>query len=145
MALTAGQDLTITLGYRSRSAGQLAHDWRDVPEADRWRVSPGAQGEDVVQRAVSFAREVVGDGLRVHGRCEPGDPAAVLVGVAHDVEAASVVVGNVGLRGWSQRWSVPHRVLHRARCEVLVVDTEAWARRGEPLDVPSSLMLLRVG
>jgi nucleotide-binding universal stress UspA family protein len=145
MAVTTGQPLTITLGYRSRSAAQLAATWQDVPESERWRVSPGAQGEDLVQRAVSFAREVTNGDLEVRGRCEPGDPAGVLVGVAHDVAATSVVVGNVGMRGWAQRWSVPQRVLHRARCEVLVVDTEAWARRGEPVEVPSSLMLLRVG
>lgn len=145
MAVTTGQPLTITLGYRSQTAGQLASSWRDVPESERWRISPGAQGEDLVQRAVSFAREVTNDDLQVRGRCEPGDPAGVLVGVAQDVSASSVVVGNVGMRGWAQRWSVPQRVLHRARCEVLVVDTEAWARLGEPLEVPTSLMLLRVG
>jgi nucleotide-binding universal stress UspA family protein len=145
LAVTQGQELIVTLGYKAKSAAALAASWQDVPDGDRWRVSPGALGEDLVQQAIRFARAVTGDAVRVRGRCEPGDPAGVLLGVADEVAAGAVVVGNVGMGRWSTRWSVPQRVVHRARCEVLVVDTEAWARRGEPVEVPSSLVIRRAG
>ena len=145
LAATQGQPLVVATGYHPRSRGSLAAAMHEVPEADQWRVSPGAVGEEVVQRAIAHVREVVGAEVDLRGRCEPGDPVRVLLGLADELDAAAVVVGNVGLTGWSGHWSVPQRVVRKARREVLVVDTDAWARRGEPVDVPASLVLRRAG
>jgi nucleotide-binding universal stress UspA family protein len=98
-----------------------------------------------VQRAVSYARQVSGPRLRVRGRCEPGEPSRVLLGLVEELDADAVVVGNVGLGSWSERWTVPWRVARKAPCEVLVVDTEAWSRRNEPPEVPTSLLVRRRG
>jgi nucleotide-binding universal stress UspA family protein len=143
LAAAQGQELVVANGYRPVSPATLAHRWQDVPEADRWRVSPGAAGEEVVQLAMAHVRGVLGEELRLRGRCEPGDPAKVLLAVADEVDAAAVVVGNVGLAGWSAHWSVPHRVAKRCRRQVLVVDTVAWAERGQALAAPAPLVLRR--
>ena len=145
LALTGGRPLVIGLGYRPKRSGALHAGLADVPEDHRWRTSPGAVGEDIVQRAVRYARQVAGDGLDVRGRCEPGDPVKVLLDLVDELEADAVVVGNVGLTGRGHRWSVPARVSAKAPCEVMVVDTEAWARRNEPVDVPTSLFVRRLG
>ncbi len=143
LAVTAGQELVVAYGYRPKRAGALSADWNQVPEDHRWRVSPGAWGESVVQRAVAYARQVSGPLLRVRGHCEPGEPSRVLLDLVDELDADAIVVGNVGLGGWSERWTVPGKVARKAACDVLVVDTEAWSRRNEPPEVPTSLLVRR--
>jgi nucleotide-binding universal stress UspA family protein len=133
LAMTSGQELVVAYGYRPKRAGALSADWNEVPEDHRWRVSPGAWGESVIQRAVAFARQVSGPDLRVRGHCEPGEPSRVLLDLVE------------GLGGWAERWTVPGRVARRATCEVFVVDTEEWAQRNEPPEVPTSLLVRRLG
>jgi nucleotide-binding universal stress UspA family protein len=145
LAMTSGQELVVAYGYRPKGAGALSADWNEVPEDHRWRVSPGAWGESVIQRAVAFARQVSGPDLRVRGHCEPGEPSRVLLDLVEDLHAGAVVVGNVGLGGWAERWTVPGRVARRATCEVFVVDTEEWAQRNEPPELPTSLLVRRLG
>ena len=145
LALTGDHELVVAYGYRPKRAGALSADWNDVPEAHRWRVSPGAWGEAVVERAVSYARQVSGPTLRVRGRCEPGEPARVLLSLVEELDAAAVVVGNVGLGSWGERWTVPGRITRKAPCGVFVVDTAEWSRRNEHPEVPTSLLVRRHG
>jgi nucleotide-binding universal stress UspA family protein len=64
------------------------------------------------------------DGINVAARVETGSAAATLVEVADVVDADLLVVGDRGLRGLrGVLGSVPDRVAHRARIDVLVVHT----------------------
>jgi len=55
-----------------------------------------------------------------------GDPADVLIEVASAVGADLVVVGNKGMSGMSRfiLGSVPNRVAHHCRCNVLIYNTD---------------------
>lgn len=55
----------------------------------------------------------------------PGDPAKAILGVAEEVGADLVVVGNLGMKGARAKLlgSVPNDVAHHARCSVLIVQT----------------------
>lgn len=55
-----------------------------------------------------------------------GDPADALIELASEVEASLIVVGNQGMHGAKRiLGSVPNTVSHRARCNVLIVATDA--------------------
>jgi nucleotide-binding universal stress UspA family protein len=54
------------------------------------------------------------------------DPADALVQLAAEVDASLIVVGNKGMHGAKRiLGSVPNTVSHRARCNVLIVATDA--------------------
>jgi nucleotide-binding universal stress UspA family protein len=54
----------------------------------------------------------------------PGDPADALLGVARDIDADLIVVGNKGMHGASRiLGSVTNTVSHHAPCSVLIVST----------------------
>ncbi|MHB8439321.1 MAG: universal stress protein [Acidimicrobiales bacterium] len=79
-----------------------------------------AAGE-VGQKAV----ESWGEGLDVHPHARSGDPADVILELAHELGADLVVVGSKGMHG-ARRFlgSVPNSVCHGAECAVLVVKTD---------------------
>jgi nucleotide-binding universal stress UspA family protein len=63
-------------------------------------------------------------GIDVESRVEHGTAAATLVSVAEAVRADLLVVGDRGLKGLrGVVGSVPNKVTHRARIDVLVVHT----------------------
>jgi nucleotide-binding universal stress UspA family protein len=63
-----------------------------------------------------------GSRMQLHSR--PGDPAAAICGVASEVDADLVIVGNQGLGGAGKRSvSVPSEVSRRAPCSVLLLHT----------------------
>ncbi len=52
------------------------------------------------------------------------DPADALLQVAREVDASTIVVGNKGMSGGRRLLgSVPNKVSHEARCNVLIVAT----------------------
>jgi len=60
----------------------------------------------------------------VHRHAVPGDPAEAIVGVATDVDADLIVVGNKGMKGVGRvLGSVTNTVSHKAPCSVLIVST----------------------
>ena len=53
-----------------------------------------------------------------------GDPAEAIVGVARDVDADLIVVGNKGMQGPARvLGSVTNTISHHAPCSVLIVST----------------------
>ena len=64
-------------------------------------------------------------GVRVETHSRPGDPADALIGVAEEVGADLLVVGNRGMTGVKRFFlgSVPNKVAHHAPCGLLIVDT----------------------
>jgi nucleotide-binding universal stress UspA family protein len=64
-------------------------------------------------------------GLTVEVHARQGEPADVLIGVAEDLKADLIVVGNRGMTG-ARRFilgSVPNRITHHAQCSVHIVHT----------------------
>ena len=64
-------------------------------------------------------------GLTTRTRTEHGDPAELIVEVAAEEQADTIVVGNRGVHGswWRVKDSVPNLVLRHAPCSVFIVDT----------------------
>ncbi|MBV9681835.1 MAG: universal stress protein [Solirubrobacterales bacterium] len=77
------------------------------------------------ERLLAEAAELLGhtDGTTVERRMEAGDPAAVLIGVAREVDADLLIVGRRGSDFVTRTLlgSVAQRVVQNARCDVLVV------------------------
>ncbi|HEY8060274.1 MAG TPA: universal stress protein [Acidimicrobiales bacterium] len=94
-----------------------------APPDLRWMLTDRSQAEGVAQRARAIARDVGVEGVVLQS--DDGDPADVLLDAARLHDADLLVVGSVGLVG-AQRLvlgSVASAILHRAPCDVLVVDT----------------------
>jgi nucleotide-binding universal stress UspA family protein len=80
-----------------------------------------AQAQNVVAQAADRLEEI---GVKVSRRVCAGDPADSLIGVAGEVGAQMIVVGNKGMVGARRvLGSVPNRVSHHATCCVLIVQT----------------------
>jgi nucleotide-binding universal stress UspA family protein len=72
----------------------------------------------------AVARGLRAQGIEVETRVEAGGAAATLVRTADTLDADLLVVGDRGLKGLrGVLGSVPGRVTHRARLDVLVVHT----------------------
>ena len=80
------------------------------------------QGRAVLDRAVAA---VAGTVPPPETRLLSGDPADALLGLSTAEKVDLIVVGNKGMAG-AQRFllgSVPNKISHRARCDVLVAYT----------------------
>jgi nucleotide-binding universal stress UspA family protein len=56
----------------------------------------------------------------------PGEPADALLQIADEQDAQMIIVGNRGMTGARRvLGSVPNRVSHHARCDVVIVATSA--------------------
>jgi nucleotide-binding universal stress UspA family protein len=63
-------------------------------------------------------------GVETETHVWPGEPADALVQIANEQDAQMIVVGNRGMTGARRvLGSVPNRVSHHARCDVLIVAT----------------------
>ena len=86
---------------------------------------PGDEG--AAERRIhvdAMARDLRAQGITVETRIEVGGAASVLVRLADTLDADLLVVGDRGLKGLrGVLGSVPERVTHRARLDVLVVHT----------------------
>ncbi len=75
----------------------------------------------IVDEAVAAARI---SGVTAQGHVIDRDPADALLQVAKEVDASTIVVGNKGMSGGRRLLgSVPNKVSHEARCNVLIVAT----------------------
>lgn len=85
-------------------------------------VPPDATVQAVVDEATASIRM---DGVGVKPHTVTGDPAAALLAIAEQVKADLIVVGSRGMHGVTRvLGSVPNKVSHRARCNVLIVSTD---------------------
>ena len=85
-------------------------------------VGDASQGERVLASALA---EVSGGVPPAQTRLLAGDPADALLGLAAAEHVDLLVVGNKGMTG-AQRFllgSVPNKISHRAKCDVLVAHT----------------------
>lgn len=63
-------------------------------------------------------------GVKVESHLIQADPDDALLRVAREIDAYMIIVGNRGMAG-AKRWlgSVPNKVSHDARCNVMIVST----------------------
>jgi nucleotide-binding universal stress UspA family protein len=87
-----------------------------------WAVAPDAKVQAVIDEAAARVRAA---GVPVKSHTVTGDPADALLEIAEQEKADLIVVGNRGMHGMTRvLGSVPNKVSHRARCNVLIVSTE---------------------
>jgi nucleotide-binding universal stress UspA family protein len=88
-----------------------------------WAPTPDAKVQAIVEEAVA---EVHMHGVEADSRTLTGDAADALLEVAALEKAELIVVGNHGMHGVKRvLGSVPNKVSHHARCNVLIVSTDA--------------------
>jgi nucleotide-binding universal stress UspA family protein len=89
-----------------------------------WQPLPDDQVERILSEAVAGVRLA---GLQVGSHAIRKDPADALLAVADEVGASMIVVGSKGMHGARRLalGNVPNKVSHHARCNVLIVATEA--------------------
>lgn len=125
LAVAEGARLHVVTAYAPSMRAAHAGDVDAMPAELQWMASPG-EAADMILRQAALA---IGEGLDVEVHAGAGDPADFLMAVAEQVGAHLIVVGNKGMAGVTGyiRPSVPNRVSHRARCDVLIVNTAASA------------------
>jgi nucleotide-binding universal stress UspA family protein len=83
---------------------------------------PDANVRAIVDEAAATVRI---SGVPVQSHTVTGDPADALVAIAERENAGLIVVGSCGMHGVTRvLGSVPNKVSHRARCNVMIVATE---------------------
>jgi nucleotide-binding universal stress UspA family protein len=77
------------------------------------------------QHSVDRAQQrLAGFGVESETHVWPGEPADALMQIADEHAAQMIIVGNRGMTGARRvLGSVPNRVSHHARCDVLIVAT----------------------
>jgi nucleotide-binding universal stress UspA family protein len=86
---------------------------------------PDSEVQTIVDAAAAAVRI---SGVDVKAHTVTGDPAGALIEVAEQENAGLIVVGSCGMHGVKRvLGSVPNKVAHRARCNVMIVATEGAA------------------
>jgi len=120
LAAATGGTLHLVYAYESARGARVV----GAPEgaAKVWDVRPDTMAESILEQAAALVR-MRDVGVETHAL--KGDPADALLTVAKREEAGLIVVGNRGMHGVSRvLGSVPNKVSHHARCNVLIVTTE---------------------
>jgi nucleotide-binding universal stress UspA family protein len=87
-----------------------------------WAPLPDSLVNSTVDQAAAKVRT---SGLQVKTHAVEKDPADALLQVAGEVDANMIVVGSKGMHGARRvLGSVPNKVSHQARCNVLIVATD---------------------
>jgi nucleotide-binding universal stress UspA family protein len=88
-------------------------------------VLPDSEVQTIVDAAAATVRM---SGVDAKSHALTGDPAGALIAVAEQENAGLIVVGSCGMHGVKRvLGSVPNKVAHRARCNVMIVATEGAA------------------
>jgi nucleotide-binding universal stress UspA family protein len=88
-----------------------------------WAAMPESDAQSIAEQAATAVRDA---GVTVHTHMHKSDPCDALLDVAARVGANTIVVGNRGMSGARRLLgSVPDRISHAARCNVLIVSTRS--------------------
>jgi nucleotide-binding universal stress UspA family protein len=122
LAAAFGADLHVVSAFEPLRGAHVT----GAPEgaAKVWQPLPDA---DVEARLGEAAASVRMNNVPVITHAVQKDPADALLEVADEVRAELIVVGNQGMHS-AKRFvlgNVPNKVSHRARCNVLIVSTDA--------------------
>ncbi len=121
LAKSLGARLHLVSAYKPLRGAKIA----GAPEgaAKVWAPLPDANVESILSEAAAGIRM---RDLQVETHAVEEEPADALVEVAVEVGATMIVVGNQGMHGAKRvLGSVPNAVSHKARCNVLIVSTDA--------------------
>jgi nucleotide-binding universal stress UspA family protein len=127
LAKCLGAELHVVSAYAPMRGAHVS----GAPEgaAKVWAPLPDSSVESHLTQAAAIART---RGVAVTTHAVERDPADALLEVADKVSAAMIVVGSKGMHGARRLalGNVPNQVTHKARCNVLIVNTEPGARLG---------------
>lgn len=121
LAKLLGAELHLVSGFKPIRDAKIA----GAPEgaAKIWAPLPDSKVEAILSEAAAGVRT---RGVEVKTHALQEEPADALVEVAGEVGASMIVVGNRGMHGARRvLGSVPNAVSHKARCNVLIVATDA--------------------
>jgi nucleotide-binding universal stress UspA family protein len=121
LAKLLGAELHLVSGFKPIRDAKIA----GAPEgaAKIWAPLPDSKVEAILSEAAAGVRT---RGVEVKTHALQEEPADALVEVAGEVGASMIVVGNRGMHGARRMLgSVPNAVSHKARCNVLIVATDA--------------------
>jgi nucleotide-binding universal stress UspA family protein len=131
-AIVVGTDGSATATIAVDKAGELG---QALGAAVHVVCVPGAIAADQWPQRITAQQIVADAGDRLRGQGvsvethlpkDQGDAALALVAVADDVQAEVIVLGNRGMTGIRRLLgSLPNRVSHEARCDVLIVPTQS--------------------
>ena len=121
LARALGAELHVVSAYEPIRGARIA----GAPEgaAKIWAPLPDADVEATLQEAAATIRM---HDVPVTTYAIQKDPADALLEVAGNVGAGMIVIGNKGMHGAKRLvlGSVPNKVSHHARCNVLIVATD---------------------
>ena len=122
LAGALGAELHVVSAFEPLRGAKIA----GAPEgaAKVWQPLPDSQVESTLSQAAARVRM---KNIEVTTHALQKDPADALLEVAEKVGADMIVVGNKGMHSASRfvLGNVPNKVSHRARCNVLIVSTDA--------------------
>jgi nucleotide-binding universal stress UspA family protein len=125
LAAATGAELVVAIAYAADPLHEraLADEREQAPADLRWMVTDAGAAEERLLSARQIADEA--GVAKVRTRAELGDPADVLLATAEELLCDLIVVGNRGMTNASRflLGSVPNKVSHHARCDVLIVPT----------------------
>jgi nucleotide-binding universal stress UspA family protein len=92
-----------------------------APAAEEYQAPPSFKADAVLERALNRAGT---KDLQVEQHAPKGAAADALLAIAEEEKADLIVIGSVGMQGAKRIFgSVPNKVSHRSRCDVLIVQT----------------------
>ncbi|MEY2424544.1 MAG: Universal stress protein family, partial [Actinomycetota bacterium] len=110
--LAKAHDARLTIVHAFRP-GAVPMPPEDEAREFHWRYTAGAMADQLVGRAMRCAQAVVGGGLQIDTRSEPGKAVAVLVAAVDALRPDAVVVGNADIRAGRSYRSVGHSLSRR--------------------------------
>ncbi len=119
LALALEGEIHIVSGYTPIRGARIS----GAPEgaARVWSPLPDSKVRAILDEAGAAAR-IAGAPVETHAVEKDG--ADALLAVAADIDASIIVVGSRGMHGAKRvLGSVPNKVSHQARCDVLIVST----------------------
>jgi nucleotide-binding universal stress UspA family protein len=122
LASALGAEVHVVSAFEPLRGAKIA----GAPEgaAKVWQPLPDSQVESTLSQAAAGIRM---KNVEVTTHALEKDPADAILDVAEKVGADMIVVGNKGMHSASRfvLGNVPNKVSHRARCNVLIVSTDA--------------------
>ena len=123
IAKALGADVHVVSAYQPMRGAQIVGAAEGAAKV--WQPLPDSQVEGILEQAGAAIR--LSDVEVMTHAVKEGDPADALIKVADEVGATLIVVGNKGMHS-ARRYvlgNVPNKVSHHARCNVLIVATDA--------------------
>jgi nucleotide-binding universal stress UspA family protein len=122
LAKAFGSRLTIVTAFTPRPEEE-AKRLQEAPEDVRWAITDATSADERARRARTIARDAGVDDVVM--RVDGADPASLLIDAADDSGGDVIVVGSKGMTS-AKRFvlgSVPNKISHHARCDVVIVHT----------------------